>query len=140
MSDEDTVVESTEKPARKKLTHLTGNLGANPKVIETDKVDTGKIVKLNLGTPITNGSKDDPGETFWVDVSVFDGKMQERALAELHTGDKIAVVGYLSFREYEGRQFAQMTAQRISHLEFWEKTPYVPRETASSPDDWEAPF
>lgn len=132
--------QGAQREPRKKLTHLTGNLGADPKVITTDKVDTGKIVKLNLGVPVTNGSKDDPGDTFWVDVSIFDGKMQERGLAELHKGDKIAVVGYLGFREYEGKQYAQMTAQRISHLEFWEKVPYVPRETASSPDDWEAPF
>lgn len=139
MSDEEQA-EQTQAPAKKKLTHLTGNLGADPKIIETEKVDTGIIVKLNLGVPITNGSKDDPGDTFWVDISIFDGKMQERAKAELHKGDKIAVVGYLGFREYESKQYAQMTAQRLSHLEFWEKVPYVPRETASSPDDWEAPF
>lgn len=135
--------EEQQTPAReprKKLTHLTGNLGQDPKVIETEKVDTGKIVKLNLGVPITNGSKDDPGDTFWCDISIFDSKMQERALAELHKGDKIAVIGYLGFREYEGKQYAQMTAQRMSHLEFWEKVPYQPQERASSPDDFQAPW
>ncbi len=138
MSDEETTQQQPRE--RKKLTHLSGNLGADPKIIESDKVDTGIIVKLNLGVPVTNGSKDDPGDTFWTDVSIFDGKMQERAKAELHKGDKIVVVGYLSFREYEGKQYAQMTAQRLSHVEFWEKSPYVPRETASGPDSWTAPF
>ncbi len=137
MSDEETTQAPRE---RKKLTHLTGNIGGEPKIIETEKVDTGIIVKLNLGVPITNGSKDDPGDTFWVDISIFDGKMQERAKAELHKGDKIAVQGYLSFREYEGKQYAQMTAQRMSHMEFWEKSPYVPRESASGPEAFEAPF
>lgn len=138
--EEETQAAEAQQPERKKLTHLTGNLGADPKVIETEKVDSGKIIKLSLGVPVTNGSKDNPGDTFWVDISIFDSKMQERAQAELHKGDKIAVVGYLTFREYEGKQYAQMTAQRLSHLEWWEKVPYVPRETASGPDAWEAPF
>jgi hypothetical protein len=138
--NETAAAEAQPQQERKKLTHLTGNLGADPKTIESEKVDTGKIIKLSLGVPVTNGSKDNPGDTFWTDISIFDSKMQERALAELHKGDKIAVVGYLNFREYEGKQYAQMIAQRLSHLEWWEKVPYVPRETASSPDAWEAPF
>jgi single-stranded DNA-binding protein len=140
MSDEQTAAEP-----KKRLTHLTGNLGADPKTILSDNVESGKIIKLNLGVPVTNGSKDNPGETFWVDISIFDSKMQARALAELHKGDKIAVVGYLGQREWENKEgvtmkTAQMTAQRMSHLEFWEKVPYVPRETASSAEDWVAPF
>jgi single-stranded DNA-binding protein len=137
--DEDEAVEAP-KPARKKLTHLMGNLGQEPKIIDSEKVTSGEIVKLNLGVPMTNGNKDNPGDTFWCDITIFDGKMQARAKAELHTGDKIGVSGYLEWREVEGRKFAQMVAQRISHLEFWEKDPYTPRETASAPEDWVAPF
>ena len=121
---------------RPRMTHLSGNLGQDPKEIDTKK---GTVVKFSLATPITDGSKDNPGDTFWCDLSIFDEKMKERALAELHKGDKIVAVGELKTREYEGREFYQMIPRRISHVDWWEKEPYIPREQQESAE-WVAPF
>lgn len=135
---------------RKKLTHLIGNLGKDLKIVKSEKMVSdenpeGKIGKLSLATSVTYGSKDDPGDTFWCDLTLFDPKYIARAEEEkLKAGDKVAVSGYLSFRDgtgqYEGQKFAQLTVTMISLIDPWERTPYTPRSTASSEDDWQAPF
>ena len=129
---------ATEK---KRVAHFTGNLGNDPKIVDTK---AGEVVKFSLAVPVTDGSKEDPGDTLWVDLSIFDEKMQARAvgpvtnqetmardrsLGELHKGDKIAVVGVLESRDYEGKTFYQMIPRRISHVDWWEKVPYQPRES-----------
>lgn len=149
--------ETQEPRKRNKQTHLSGNLGQDPKVFQTKT--GGDLVKFSLAAPITFGTKDDPGDTFWVDVTIFDDKMKEQAYGPLNEetgertraphalskGDKVAVIGVLSFREVEGddgqkRQFAGIIANRLAGpFDWWERTPYTPRPSSTS-DDWQPPF
>jgi single-stranded DNA-binding protein len=152
MSDENETTEEQpqQEDTRPRLTHFTGNLGGDPKIIKSEKMSTGRIVKLNLAVPMTNGSKENPGLTFWVDVAIMDAKMQARALDEqddgkqgpnaLKKGDKIAVVGVLEWRDYQDKKYAQTIANRLSFVDWWEKEPYVPRAMSSEPSDFVAPW
>lgn len=136
--------ETREKPT---LTHLIGNVGkGGPKevTVNAGKANEGVVVKFSHATPITNGNKENPGDTFWVDLSIFDEKQKAQAMSELKQGDTIAVTGVLKTREWEDndgnkRIGYQMIPQRISHIDWWEREPYVPKEVQES-GEWKPPF
>lgn len=135
------------KTDRPKQTYLIGRLTSDAKIIITK--DGREVGKFAVAVNITNGTKDDPGETFFCDISLFDDKYIDEAFGAaseegkrngliLHQGDIMGVSGKMSFREYEGKQYAQMIANRVyGPLIPWERTPYQPREESA---EFVAPF
>ena len=82
--------------------HLIGNLGTDPKVIETNGK---KLAKFSLATSDTyrnqNGEK--VTETQWHNLIVW-GKLADVAGKYLKKGKQIAVEGKLTSREYEDKE------------------------------------
>jgi single-stranded DNA-binding protein len=122
---------------KKRITYLVGRLGADPKLINGK---FGDFATFSVAHDVTFGSKDNPGETFWADANVSDPKMIERVMTELHKGDLVCVAGPLTDRDVEGRKFYKVSAWRISHVEWFERTPYQERDTVSAAEVWQPPF
>jgi single-stranded DNA-binding protein len=94
-----------------------GAVGATPETKETSK---GKIVTFRLavqtGYPESKGEKGpDP---IWYDVAVFKEALQPVILESIYKGAKVAVEGYTSVREYQGKAYHNIVASRVGIVEW----------------------
>ena len=101
-----------------KITHLTGNVGADPKMF--DQGDT-QVMKISLGVTLRYGEEK---ETRWVNCSIWadkQGDLVEWANANVSKGTALAVEGTLKTdRYYEGKQQFDLRVVRIG-LVTWAK-------------------
>lgn len=96
---------------------MVGAVGATPETKETSK---GKIVTFRLavqtGYPENKGEKGpDP---IWYDVAVFKEALQPVVLEAIYKGAKVAVEGYSSIREYQGKAYHNIVASRVGLVEW----------------------
>lgn len=98
-----------------KITHLTGNVGSDPKEYEANG---DKVMKMSLGVTLRYGEEK---ETRWVNLSVWAEELREWVKKNVSKGTPIAVEGTLrTDRMYEGKQQFDLRVIRIGLVE-WAK-------------------
>lgn len=110
-----------------RITHITGNVGDDPKVYENSK---GKVMKISVGVTMKYGEEK---ETRWVNCSLWEDKVPDLvafAKEEISKGTPVAVEGYLdTSRVYEGKQQFDLRVVRIG-LVTWAKRSQQPQASA----------
>ena len=120
-------------PEREKnpLVHIFGVVGKDPVVRQTSKSD---VIGFSLAYS-TGYDKED--ETIWYDVSTFNEGLIESIKAEVYKGAKVAVEGFLSYREYNGKSYPQIMAVQVGLIEFLNRTKregtFTPAGVAATP-------
>lgn len=104
--------------ADNKITHLTGNVGAAPKVFQQGDVN---VLKISLGVTLRYG---EDKETRWVNCSIWEDKLPELfawAQENVSSGTPLAVEGTLrTDRYYNEKQQFDLRVSRIG-LVTWAK-------------------
>jgi single-stranded DNA-binding protein len=100
----------------KPLIGVVGNVSRPPTVRETTK---GNVV--NFGIAVKTGYDESQGPR-WIDVSVWNEGLQAFVGQNLHKGAKVAVEGFYSTREYEGKTYEQIDAQQVGLVEWGVRT------------------
>lgn len=101
------------------LTHITGNVGSDPREFETSK---GPVLKFSVAVTLKYGSGDD-GLTRWVNVAVFNEDLQRQVKKEIGKGTKVAVEGRLKTdREYKGQKQYDLTASRVGLVKWFTRS------------------
>lgn len=111
------------------ITHITGNVGQDPKDFETSKGDNTKF-----SVAVTMRYGEDP-ITRWVNVTVWNEDLRRQVKAEVHKGTKIAIEGKLrTDREYKGEKQYDLSATRIGLVKWFtrEKRESAPAQSSSS--------
>lgn len=99
------------------ITHITGNVGQDPKVLETK---VGEVTKFSVAVTMKYGENP---ITRWVQVAVFNADLQEQVRLEIEKGTKVAVEGRLSAdREYKGEKQYDMVATRIGLVSWFTRS------------------
>ena len=88
---------------------LIGNLGKDP---EIKQLESGKMAQFSLATEDGYGEKK---RTTWHTIKVFNNSV-DAIEKYLHKGDKVAVSGMISTREYEGKWYTDIIARRVEFL------------------------
>jgi single-stranded DNA-binding protein len=111
-----------------KLTHITGNVGDDPKTFDTSK---GKVVKISIAVTMRYG---EDGETRWVNGAIWDESLQEFALKEISKGTPVAAEGYLrTDREYNGKQQFDLNIRRIGLVKWAKRNGSSKRQQTEQP-------
>ena len=94
------------------LKSLAGRVGKDPVQRDTRK---GTVVGFSIAVPT---GYDDADAPIWFDVSVFNEGLQASVLAEIQKGQQVAIEGFYSTREYNGKTYHQLTANRVGLIEY----------------------
>lgn len=94
------------------LKSLAGRVGKDPVRRDTRK---GTVVGFSVAVPT---GYDDADAPMWFDVSVFNEGLQASVLAEIQKGQQVAIEGFYSTREYEGKLYHQIMANRVGLIEY----------------------
>ncbi len=118
------------------LISLVGNVSRPPAEKETTK---GTV--LNFGLVVKTGY-DDNAAPRWIDVSVWNEGLQKYVLQNFHKGAKVAVEGFFSTREYDGKTYEQISGQQVGLVEWGTRTKRpsapaaTPASTSGSESEW----
>lgn len=110
------------------LIGLVGNVSRSPEAKETSK---GTVVAF--GIAVKTGYNDTDGPR-WIDVSLWNEGLQQYALQNLHKGAKVAVEGFYSTREYNGKTYEQINGQQVGLVEWGTRTKRAAAPVAVSED------
>lgn len=116
----------------KLITHITGNVGQDPKDFETSKGDNTKF-----SVAVTMRYGEDP-ITRWVNVTVWDEDLRRQVHAEIEKGSKVAIEGKLrTDREYKGEKQYDLSATRVGIVKWFvrEKKEWKPAAKQESSSD-----
>lgn len=103
----------TDRPYPKQtLITVNGNASRDPVVKDTPK---GQVVAFGLA--VTTGYDDSDGPR-WIDVSVWNAGLARWVTANIYKGAKVAIEGFQAFREYNGKTFEQVNAQKVGLVEW----------------------
>ena len=112
------------------LVHIFGVVGKDPVVRSTR---SGDVIGFSLAYS-TGYDKDAP--TIWYDVSTFNEGLIASVGTEVYKGARVAVEGFLTHREYEGKSYPQIMAVQVGLIEFLNRTKregtYVPAGAAAA--------
>jgi single-stranded DNA-binding protein len=84
--------------------------------------ETPKGNVLEFGLAVTGGYGED-APTHWYDVAVWNEGLIESAKREVLKGSKVAVEGFFSEREYNGKVYNKISATRIGIVEWLRRSP-----------------
>lgn len=94
------------------LVYLHGFVG-RPEVKTTSK---GEVLTFGLGQ---STSYEENAPVVWHSIEVWNEEL--RAALDLTKGDKVAVVGFVNEREYEGKTYRSIRATQVGSIEFAKK-------------------
>lgn len=98
------------------LVHIFGTVGKDP-IVRGTRV--GDVIGFSLAYS-TGMDKEDP--TIWYDVSTFNEGLIASVKAEVYKGAKVAVEGFLTYREHDGKQYPQIMAFNVGLIEMLART------------------
>ncbi len=94
------------------LITVNGTVSRAPVVKETPK---GQLVAFGLA--VTTGYDETDGPR-WIDVSVWNAGLARFVYGNIYKGAKVAVEGFQAFREYNGKTYEQLAAQKVGLVEW----------------------
>lgn len=101
---------------------IAGRVGKDP-----TRRDTRSGTVVGFSVAVTTGY-DDSDLADWYDISVFNEGLQESVLAEISKGSSVAIEGFFSTREYQGKTYKQITGNRVGLVEYLARSKSAPRQ------------
>lgn len=97
------------------LSHITGNVGQDPRRKDTSK---GPVVTFTVGETLSYG---EGGKTRWWDVTVWKEDLHPAVMAEVYRGAKVTVEGNARTENYNGKDQYRMSAFRVGLVTWLQK-------------------
>lgn len=99
--------------ADKTFEYVIGNVGQDPKMIETSK---GSFLGFSVARP--NGFGKDAPKPDWFDIAIWDKSIIEQVKGKIYAGAKVFAIGPLRVKEAGGKTYKSVSAYRFGFAEY----------------------